>query len=61
MGTHFGQKLHETCKHLDTEGVGSITTGHLRKLFFGDYAAPEGTDIKVIFLFKLNVVVDKLF
>ena len=45
--THFGAKLYDACKHLDTEGVGSLTTGHLRKLFFGDYTAPEGADVKV--------------
>lgn len=44
---HFGVKLYDACKHLDVEGVGSTTTGHLRKLFFGDYMAPEGAEIKV--------------
>lgn len=47
VSAHFGTKLYEACKHLDTEGEGSITTGQLRKLFFGDYTAPEGSDNKV--------------
>eukprot|EP00903_Cladosiphon_okamuranus_P016611 g15323.t1 len=46
VSVHFGTKLYEVCKHLDTEGEGSITTGQLRKLFFGDYTAPEGSDNK---------------
>ncbi|CAM9938575.1 unnamed protein product, partial [Ectocarpus sp. 12 AP-2014] len=46
ISTHFGTKLYEACKHLDIEGEGSITTGQLRKLFFGDYTAPEGADPK---------------
>lgn len=46
VSTHFGTKLYEACKHLDTDGEGSITTGQLRKLFFGDYTAPEGSDDK---------------
>lgn len=47
VSTHFGTKLYEACKHLDTDGEGSITTGQLRKLFFGDYTAAEGSDNKV--------------
>lgn len=47
VSAHFGTKLYEACKHLDTDGEGSITTGQLRKLFFGDYTAPEGSDNKV--------------
>lgn len=46
LTAHFGVKLYDACKHLDTEGVGTTTTGHLRKLFFGDYMAPEGAEVK---------------
>lgn len=51
---HFGTKLYDVCKHLDTEGVGSMTSGHLRKLFFGDYTAPEEAETKVFLYTRTN-------
>ncbi|CAM9229232.1 unnamed protein product [Discosporangium mesarthrocarpum] len=46
VSNHFGAKFKNLFTHLDTDGAGRVTTGHLRNLFFGDYMAPEGVEDK---------------